>query len=515
PASSLRVFSSQAGGRKAGALTVTGNTLSFDPATDFKPGEVVSVTVTTAAQSAAGVPLDTAFVYQFIAVAAGGTGHFEKPDSVVVKGDPYELATGDVDGDGDLDLLVSRRGRQQVTVCLNAGGGAFSVADSVPVGLGPQGLAVGDIDGDGDLDFVTANEGDKTVSVRFNDGAAHFTSPATNPDLSIPKRPFDVVLADMDGDGDLDLLSANYSSGSGTPIPGGTSASSLSVCRNDGSGTFGTPADVLVAAQPSTMAVGDLDNDGDLDVITVGYRSERVSVRFNNGLGAFPFRRDIAVAGKPQGVAVGDVDNDGDVDIVTPLPDSRTLVVCYNDGTGRFPNSSSVPAGVGTSVALGDLNGDGYLDAVSCDYGGVTIPIYTNDQTGHFVADTLLWVGPSSFCVTMADVDGDGDLDVLTSSLAGGGGISTWFNQDAPVVDPLLTAPQYGLWPNPAAGTATLGYPPPATDEPVRLVDALGRTVGTAVLRAGEVAVELPLQGLAPGLYIVRLGLRAWPLVVQ
>ncbi|WP_026261011.1 Ig-like domain-containing protein, partial [Spirosoma luteum] len=195
PASALTVWSQQAGGKKAGAATISGNTLTFDPTTDFKPGEVVFATATTASG------LAQPHVYQFTTAAAPALATFSGGSGVGVGDRPRSVAVGDVDGDGDLDFLTPNYGVANVSVRLNDGNGNFSGGSNVGVGSAPEGVALGDVDGDGDLDLLAANSNSASVSVRLNDGNGNFSG-TTN--VGVGSFPISVALGDVDGDGDLD-----------------------------------------------------------------------------------------------------------------------------------------------------------------------------------------------------------------------------------------------------------------------------------------------------------------------
>ena len=119
---------------------------------------------------------------QFTAAAGVGPGTFSGGSEVFVsQQNPEQVVLGDVDGDGDLDLLTANAGTtaqpgNTVSVRLNNGSGTFSGGSNVTVGLSPNSLALGDVDGDGDLDLLAANLAPNTVSVRLNDGSGAFSS---------------------------------------------------------------------------------------------------------------------------------------------------------------------------------------------------------------------------------------------------------------------------------------------------------------------------------------------------
>ncbi|OGX84594.1 hypothetical protein BEN48_02315 [Hymenobacter glacialis] len=303
----LKIFSAQRGGLRtghSGTTTSSGSTVSFAPAYAFRPGETVQATLTTAA-TAAGGRLATPRVFQFTAAATNGSGTFAGGSDVAVADSPISVAVGDVDGDGDLDLLTAHYpfgpGTRTVGVRLNNGSGTFAGASDVAVGNSPGSVVLGDVDGDGDLDLLTANDVDNTVSVRLNNGSGTF---AGGSDVAVGNGPYSVVLGDVDGDGDLDLLTANYYS------------NTVSVRLNNGSGTFAGDSDVALGNGPGSVVLGDVDGDGDLDLLTANSGSNTVSVRLNNGSGTFAGGSDVAVDKSPISVVLGDVDGDGDLDVI-------------------------------------------------------------------------------------------------------------------------------------------------------------------------------------------------------
>lgn len=534
----LKVYSSQRGGQVAGTTTVSGNTLTFDPRRDFKPGEVLRATLTSQVQSTNGATLTTPQVLQFGAAVQGGNGRFSVVAGEIAVGTaPSSLAAGDIDGDGDLDLVAANAGSvalpgNTVSIRLNNGRGVYAVPAAgaeIPVGTSPQHVVLADVDGDGDLDLLTANQGSNTVSLRLNNGVGSFSAPATGAEIVISAA-VGVALGDLDADGDLDLVAV-----SGTMSA--TVAGTASVLFNNGSGLFSasTGGGQLTLGYGSFIPVlGDIDNDGDLDLVVPNDgvsqgSSGSVSVRINNGQGSFSTvaNRDVLSLYGADEAALGDIDGDGDLDLMvvnfrgrTSTVPGHTVSVRVNNGGGFF-SVPSVGAEVALgdeprSLALGDVDGDGDLDMVVAgtapsSFATNTVDVRVNiglnsgslTTTSAIGADMVL-VGDGPRCVVMGDVDGDGDIDFLTANQRSNN-VSIRLNNGtgaalAAVVrsEPALIA----AYPNPATGQVTLSLPPAVTR--IELFDALGRCVPAPVSMIAAGAALLDVTGLVPGLYRLR-----------
>ncbi|WP_324670529.1 FG-GAP-like repeat-containing protein [Hymenobacter sp. GOD-10R] len=510
-ASNVHVYSAQAGGRKASSVSGSGSTVTLDPSSDFKPGETVSVTVPSTVRST-GELAAMPYVYQFTTQVSGGTGSFGGGTNLAANAGAHSVAAADVDGDGDLDLLTTNERGNTVSVGLNNGMGTYTAGPAISVGRGPYHLATGDLDGDGDLDLVTANSSTifpSTVSVRLNNGQGDFSSGS---DVEVGRNPHGVALADVDGDGDLDLLADNY-------VANDQSAySEVSVRLNDGTGRFSGTQQVRVGTRPLSIAVGDVDGDGDLDFVTANSNSTTASVRLNDGTGSFSGSLEVAVGANPESVALADIDVDGDLDLLVANAVMGTVSVVRNDGTGSFGSGQSIPVGPHpVGLVLSDVDGDGDLDVVTANAEASTASVRLNNGLGSFAAGSEVAVGNAPSGLVLADLDGDGDLDLATGNSASSS-TSVRLNQNSGArvlantnASATRLSEQLQVYPNPARKQVQLVLPAALTAAAsplqVTLYNSLGQAVLARTLVAPTTQPALALSSLPTGIY--RLQVRA------
>jgi hypothetical protein len=285
-----------------------------------------------------------------------GDGTFGSRVNYTTNNRPWGVAVGDVDNDGDADVVVAHYGGTTVSVFKNNGSGTFVPKVDYTAGSNPAGIALADFNGDSHLDIVTTNTGASTASVFINDGSGLF--PSRN-NYTVGSNAQSIATGDLDSDGDIDFATAVYGSGSGNKA---------AVLLNNGAGTFASKVDYVADTGPDGIAFADLDADGDLDMVVSNIVGDTVSIFLNNGNGTFATAVNRSMDNGPSNVSLGDFDEDGDFDIATANTVANTVSVRLNNGSGIFASRTDYPGGAG-GIAVGDFNGDGRADIVSSRYG--------------------------------------------------------------------------------------------------------------------------------------------------
>ncbi|MBL8861065.1 MAG: VCBS repeat-containing protein [Planctomycetes bacterium] len=285
-----------------------------------------------------------------------GSGRFAPPQLYPSVGQTAALVATDLEGDGDVDFVVRAGGGLRVFV--NAGGGAMT-EQTVPNLSVVGGLAAGDLDGDGDADLVTVviQGGSRQLCALVRGPGGDFSPQGIA--LWSSGSTSALALGDLDGDGDLDLIAQD------------TDLDRMYVYRNNGAGLFtqisSTPSDFNTV----DVLLADLDGDQDLDLVTVGGFEATVWVHRNLGNGTFAAPVMYPLPGYSGSLASGDFDGDGDIDLAADYSIwhfngtwTFQVRILENLGSLAFGSGPTLPVG-GIGLVAGDLDGDGDADLVS------------------------------------------------------------------------------------------------------------------------------------------------------
>jgi hypothetical protein len=380
-----------------------------------------------------------------------GDGTFAPKFDYPTSPSPFYVTTGDLDGDGTHEIIVpdtissvtifKRKtlsfysspvvrlytsgndalqaeglGNKQIFRVDGQGsttiGGTGSVSKDIfgskvdyPTGSNPQIVTSADLDGDGDIDLATANGGSSNVSILLNNGNGTY---APRVDYSSGNTTYSITSADLDGDGDIDLVTTNYNS------------ATVSVLFNNSNGTFAPRVIYSTGIEPSSITAVDFDDDGYIDLAVTNGSSNTISILFNNSNGTFAPKIDYSVGSAPVSASADDFDGDGDIDIVVANAYVDYISVLLNNGDGTFAPKVDFPitaASYPTSITSADLDGDGDIDlAVSTLY-SKTVSVLLNNGDGTFAPKVDFPTGLDfTQKIISTDLDRDGYIDLVVVS---------------------------------------------------------------------------------------------------
>jgi hypothetical protein len=345
-----------------------------------------------------------------------GNGNFttQQTLSTAITSNPYSVAVGDFNDDGRLDITVANYWTNNVGIFLGDGNGTFSSQTTyyTGVGFGPFSIAVGDFNNDSRLDIVVANYWAYNIGVFLGYGDGTFSSQTTFSTGS-GSRPAAVAVSDFNNDNQLDIAVANY----------GTS--NIGIFLGYGNGTFVSQVTYSTGSDshPYSIAVGDFNNDSRLDIVVVNYWSDSVGVFLGYDNGTF-FNQNVYSTTKgsqPTDAFVGDLNNDGRLDIVVTLFGDFGIIVFLGHGNGTFSRQLIYSTGSQShpsACALGDVNNDNRLDVAVTDYLNGNVVVLLGDGDGNFPNTRNYSTGSDSEPISIAfgDFNNDRILDIVVTN---------------------------------------------------------------------------------------------------
>ncbi|MCH7812729.1 MAG: VCBS repeat-containing protein [Planctomycetes bacterium] len=385
-------------------------TVTLTPDHLLSAGETVTVVLAHHLRATDGFVLRAGgYSYQFWTRTQPAPMNFAQIDVLSTRTQPlvstraYGGIATDLNRDGWLDLTIVNEDTADLRVFMNLADGTGLFADflqpTFPVGARASPSEPSDFNRDGQVDICVANINDNSVSILLGNGDGTFAAQQVIPVGAAPRG---IAVLDADGDGDMDVVNTNFAD------------SNLSILLNNGLGVFGAPTYFEGGgAGEWALAAADLNEDGMLDLVIGARSSASIVVNTANGDGTFSFASTQSAGGAVWMLNVGDLNGDGHEDVATANSSpANNGAILFGDGTGNLaPPTTVLTDAFPLATDLGDLDGDGDLDWVTSSFLGDWF-LFTNDGQGAFAFHQEFLAPQAASCALLFDMDNDGDLDL-------------------------------------------------------------------------------------------------------
>jgi hypothetical protein len=286
------------------------------------------------------------------------------------------------------------------------------LAGSDPVGQSPVALVVGDFNGDGKMDIATANLDSNSVSMLLGNGDGTFRSALTIP---VDSSPLGLATGDFNGDGKLDLAVA-------------TESGNINVPLGNGDGTFRKAAPIALGYGVFSVVAGDFNGDGKLDLAAVSLSRTFVTILAGKGDGTFAQAGTLPLASGANFITAADFNGDGKLDLAVinePDINGTHVSIFLGNGNGTFVTGANIPAGkFPAAIAVADLNGDHKLDLAVANFEGGAVDVLLGNGDGTFQSAAPFAAGREPHDVAVGDFNNDGVPDLAVSNSNSGSIIS-------------------------------------------------------------------------------------------